>query len=40
MRTLFSRLFKWEKPTDNVLSHALSHLIEAGAFPFVDLCHG
>jgi hypothetical protein len=38
MRTLFSRLFKWEKPTDNVSSHALSHLIEAGAFPFVDLC--
>lgn len=38
MRTLFSRLLSWEIKTNNVSSHNVDHLIEAGAFPFVDLC--
>jgi hypothetical protein len=38
MRTLFSGLLSWEIKTNNVSSHNVDHLIEAGAFPFVDLC--
>ncbi|KAG2024937.1 hypothetical protein GB937_003159 [Aspergillus fischeri] len=37
IKSFLSRLWQWEQST-NCVEYALSDLIDAGAFPFVDLC--